>query len=140
MTPQEVEAHNARVIAGRRGVSQVNSAQVRPKREGRVKGAKQTEVDGIKFPSKKEARRYQELKIIQRAEGIRRLRRQITFPLVVKGWPVYEEGYRADFTYYELERGEWFYVVEDTKGHKTETYLNKKRLMKAIYGIEIRES
>lgn len=105
-----------------------------------MKGAQPVEVDGIKFPSKKEARRHQELKILQRAEGIRRLRRQVTFPLVVKGWPVYEEGYRADFTYYELEAGEWFYVVEDTKGHKTEIYENKKRLMKAIYGIEIRES
>jgi hypothetical protein len=58
----------------------------------------------------------------------------------VKGWPAYEEGYRADFTYYELEGGEWFYVVEDSKGHKTEIYENKKRLMKAIYGIEIRET
>lgn len=135
-----IAEHQAKVRAGRRGASTVKSAPVKPKREGRVKGAQATEVDGIKFPSKREARRYQELQILKRAEGIRRLRRQVMFPLVVKGWPVYEEGYRADFTYYELECGEWFFVVEDTKGHKTETYLNKKRLMKAIYGIEIRES
>jgi hypothetical protein len=140
MTIEEARAHQSRVRAGRKGVSAVKPAQVRPKREGRVKGAKQTEVDGIKFPSKGEARRYQELKIAQRAGDIRRLRRQVRFPLVVKGWPVYEEGYRADFTYYELEGGEWAYIVEDKKGHKTEIYLNKKRLMKAIYGIEIRES
>jgi hypothetical protein len=110
------------------------------RKRGRNRGNVPTEVDGIKFPSKKEARRYQELKIVRRAEGIRRLRRQVTFPLVVKGWPVYEEGYRADFTYYELEGGEWFFVVEDCKGHLTETYLNKERLMKAIYGIIIRRS
>lgn len=154
MTEAEVERHNARVRAGRgrstSGVAMaapaVNtatprvSAQVRPKREGRVKGAKATERDGIKFQSKGEADRWQELKLEQRAGVIKRLRRQVTFPLVVKGWPAYEEGYRADFTYYRLKAGEWFYVVEDKKGHKTEIYENKKRLMKAIYGIEIRET
>lgn len=144
MTNAQVEAHNERVRAGRRAAPPsarpTPAPAPKPRREGRVKGAQATEIDGDKFQSKGEGRRYQELKLAQRAGDIRRLRRQVTFPLVVKGWPVYEEGYRADFTYYELEGSAWVYVVEDKKGHKTEIYENKKRLMRAIYGIEIRES
>lgn len=144
MTEAQIEAHQARVRAGRGGgvppAVPTPAPTPKPRREGRVKGAQTTVVDGIKFQSKREANRYRELKIVQRSEGISRLRRQVMFPLVVKGWPVYEEGYRADFTYYELEAGEWFYVVEDMKGMSTEIYKNKKRLMKAIYGIEIRET
>jgi hypothetical protein len=145
-TMEWAEAHNARVRAGRGGgvaPKPESAAQAKqgPKKQGRARGAQPTQVDGINFPSKKEARRYQELKILEQAQSVRRLRRQVTFPLIVKGWPVYEEGYRADFTYYELDTDrDLVFVVEDAKGHKTEIYENKKRLMKAIYGIEIRES
>ena len=46
------------------------------------------------------------------------------------------EKYIADFTY--IENGE--YVVEDTKGKKTSDYKRKRKWMKNILGIEIKES
>ncbi len=48
--------------------------------------------------------------------------------------------YRADFVYEELRKGVWSEVVEDVKGFLTPMYRLKRKLMKAIYGIDIRET
>lgn len=82
-------------------------------------GAKPTTVDGIKFPSRKEARRYQELRLLERAGEITHLERQPVFPIVIRGTQVrYPSGigleYRADFRYFDCRRGRM--VVEDVKG------------------------
>lgn len=93
------------------------------------------EVDGRKFASKKEARRYQDLLLLQRAGEIRDLVCQWRYPLEVYG--VHVGFYVADFVYMERDGTS---VVEDTKGMRTPLYKLKKKLMFAIYGIKIRES
>jgi acyl-CoA thioesterase FadM len=91
-------------------------------------------VDGIKFHSRREAKRFRELRVMVRVGEITGLRLQVSFKLVVNGVLVCR--YRADFVY--VERG--VRVVEDCKGFRTREYEIKKRLMRAVWGIEIRET
>lgn len=102
-------------------------------------GAIKTEVDGLVFASKAEARRYGELRLLERAGKIAGLELQPRYRLVVNG--VLIGTYVGDFRY-EEDTAEPFdpEVVEDVKGVKTPVYRLKKKLMKAIYGIEIRET
>ncbi len=98
--------------------------------------AKKTEVDGITFASKKEASRYRQLKLMERAKAIQDLQMQVKFPLIKKSKYGREIKYIADFTYYDNGQ----LVVEDTKGYRTDVYKLKKRLMAEIYNIEIKET
>ena len=102
---------------------------------------KRTEVDGIKFQSAGEAKRWRELKLLEENGKIKNLRRQVPFRWKVTytvGENKFEETQRyvADFVY--VERGQE--VIEDFKGYRTIAYLKKKKLMKLLYGIEIRET
>ena len=99
-------------------------------------GAKRTEVDGIVFASRSEARRYQELRLLQAAGEISGLELQVKYPLVVNGVKVAD--YVCDFRYYEDE-GDTL-IVEDRKGMRTPVYKLKAKLMRAVHGIEIRET
>lgn len=102
--------------------------------------AKRTTVDGITFASQKEARRYQELKLLERAGKIHSLELQRRYPLKVEGELICT--YVADFVYGESDGTtikSAVRIVEDTKGFQTREYKIKKKLMKAIYGIEIQE-
>jgi hypothetical protein len=76
------------------------------------------------------------LKALERAGRCRNLELQVRFPLEVNGQKICT--YIADFRY-ELERGEglWEHIVEDAKGVETPEFKIKKKLMKAIHGIEI---
>jgi hypothetical protein len=96
-------------------------------------GAIRTEVDGITFASKAEARRYDELKLMLKAGAISRLDIQPRFPLTVNGVTV--GAYVGDFAY--MDNGKL--VVEDVKGVKTPVYRLKAKLVRALYGIEIVE-
>lgn len=109
-----------------------------------------TVVDNIRFDSKLEARRYQELRLLEKAGSITGLRVHPKFALVVTGTlglpPVRVGVYEADFAYWVWDRkGKMMVrreIVEDTKSPVTRrlsTYRMKKLLMKAIYGIEIVE-
>lgn len=93
------------------------------------------EVDGHKFPSKAEARRYGELKVLERANGIANLELQPRFPLIVQGSLVCT--YIGDFSY-ELHGHR---IIEDVKSpaSKTPQYRIKVKLLKALTGIEVRE-
>lgn len=106
--------------------------------------AKRTTVDGETFDSKREAARWCELKLLEKAGQIRRLRRQPEFLLTVQphgGRQVAIVGkYRGDFCYDERYGALWLPVVEDVKGVKTAVYKLKKRIVEAIYGIKIRET
>ena len=93
-----------------------------------------TAVNGITFDSKKEAARYGELKILERAGKIKELKLQVKYDLAVNGLKIC--SYKSDFTYFE----EGQQITEDVKGMKTRVYEIKKKLMKAIHGIEIRET
>lgn len=99
---------------------------------------KPTEVDGVKFPSKKEARRWLDLRLLEKSLGIKDLRRQVPYKLEVNGQFVCH--YKADFVYLERDGVVWSEVVEDVKGYKTPEYRLKKRLMKVCLGITLRET
>lgn len=133
-----------------------------------------TEVDGIKFSSKKEAKRYSELKIMENAGIISDLKLQVKFVLIPAQ---YEESsempklgsnrgvqdkeftctkknkkigctkrksrcvereccYIADFTYLDENNN---FIVEDTKGMRTDVYKIKRKLMLYVHGIKIIE-
>lgn len=92
-------------------------------------------LDGIKFDSKKEARRYKELKLLERAGEIKDLKLQPRYTLQesfkYEGATIRKIEYVADFQYEEKD-GQL--VTEDTKGYRTETYKLKKKLFLKRYG------
>lgn len=94
------------------------------------------EVDGIRFDSKKEARRWGELRLMERASLIADLKRQVRYRLDVNGLHVCD--YIADFTY--LEGSGAGLTVEDVKGVATDVFRLKAKLMKAIHGVEVKLS
>lgn len=115
---------------------------------------KKITINGIKFDSKKEAHRYSELTLMQKAGEISKLQRQVEFELI----PTQREfipyttktgkerlksrvierpvKYIADFVYTD-KNGQM--VVEDTKGIKTKDYIIKRKLMLFKNGIRIKE-
>lgn len=95
-----------------------------------------TVVDGIRFPSKGQAGRYLQLKLRERAGDVLDLRLEVPFILEVNGIRICE--YRADFVY--RCKGAAVDTVEDFKGYATPMFKLKKRLMKAILGIEVLET
>lgn len=116
-------------------------------------GATKCQVNGEVFDSKKEARRWQELRLLEKAGEISDLRRQVKYILIPaqkeykveilkNGSPKRTERvverectYVADFVYEENGKT----IVEDAKGMKTEVYRIKKKLMLYVHGIKIRE-
>lgn len=113
-----------------------------------------TVVNGIEFDSRKEARRYQELLLLQRAGVIQDLKMQVKYILIPAQYETYERygkngqrlkdgqrllekecAYVADFVY--TENG--IEIVEDTKGVKTKDYIIKRKLMLYTHGIRIKE-
>ena len=97
-------------------------------------GAVRTEVDGVVFASRAEARHYDRLKILERAGEITDLELQPRFDLHVNGVNV--GFYKADFRFVDRD-GQT--VVQDVKGVKTPVYRLKKKMLKAEYGIDIQE-
>jgi hypothetical protein len=91
-------------------------------------------VDGVTFASKAEARRYQELKLLERTGVIANLTMQPVFHLVVNGHKIGK--YIADFQYYE----NGIIITEDVKGMKTPVYNLKKKLVKALFDVDILET
>lgn len=111
-------------------------------------------VDCITFDSHREAKRYQELRLLQKAGKITDLELQKRFELIPAQYATYErygkkgqrlkDGQRcvekavfyvADFCY--VQDGEQ--VVEDTKGVRTKDYVIKRKLMRWVHGITVRE-
>ena len=89
-------------------------------------------IDNIKFDSKKEANRYLELKIIEKAGEISNLQLQKSFLLIDKQKDERAVTYKADFVYYDDKKQRW--IAEDVKGYKTKEYIIKRKLFKSIYG------
>lgn len=119
-------------------------------------GSRKVTVDGITFDSKKEAQRYSELRLLEKAGQITNLQRQFKFKLIPtqreESTEVYKAGpqkglpkpgaviekpcfYIADFTYCDGNE----LVAEDTKGFKTKDYIIKRKLMLHVHGIRIKE-
>lgn len=119
-------------------------------------GAEKITVDGQSFASKKEARRFTQLRLLERAGEISDLKTQVKFVLipaqrepdsvgarggVKKGKLIEREcAYIADFTYFD-SKGELH--VEDVKGYKGggayELFKIKRKLMLYVHGIRIIE-
>lgn len=95
-----------------------------------------TIIGDITFDSKREAERYLELQAMEWSGQIYNLERQPVYELIVNGVKVGE--YHGDFKYVDSEGNT---VTEDVKSKvtKTATYRLKKKLVKAIYGVEIKE-
>jgi len=97
------------------------------------------EIDGIRFDSKREAERWCQLKVRERAGEISHLERQPVFKLAIGDRPVlirskgYPNGrqakYVADFAYFDGENR----VVEDAKGHRTRDFILKKAIVEAMF-------
>lgn len=90
-------------------------------------------IDNHRFDSELEAKRYCQLKLLQRAKQISNLRLQVPF-LLQEGFKKNGKTHRkieyiADFVY--EENGQT--VVEDTKGIKTETFKIKQKLFEYKY-------
>lgn len=105
-----------------------------PRKRRNKYGNVRTEVDGIKFHSRKEATRYQVLAEEARLGLIMDLRLQVPFKLEFGGVLICK--YIADFVY--TRDGQ--VVIEDVKGRVTDVYKLKKKMMKIILGIEILET
>ena len=110
-----------------------------------------TTLDGISFDSRKEANRYAELRILEKAGLIQNLQMQVKYVFIPeqretdtlgarggvhKGRLIEKEcAYIADFVYEEDGKT----VVEDTKGFRTKDYIIKRKLMLKVHGIRIKE-
>lgn len=105
-------------------------------------GNKKVVVDGHEFDSQKEARRYKELKLMERAGVIKNLELQPAFELIptirTEHETLRKTVYKADFRYVDTKTDG--VVVEDVKGFKTDVYkLKKKMLLHKYEGIDFRE-
>lgn len=118
------------------------------RRTGQAKyGNRKVTVNGIRFDSQKEARRWQELLLLERADKISDLRRQVRYELIpvqrINGKCVERAVYYiADFVYRD-ENGHL--VVEDVKGYRDPQsagyakFVLKRKLMLWVHHIRIRE-
>lgn len=113
-------------------------------------------VGGDVFDSHKEARRWEQLLLLQKAGRITDLRRQVAYELIPAQYETYErygktgkrlkDGQRllerkvvyiADFCYTDTETGK--NICEDVKGIRTKDYVLKRKLMLAVHGIRLKE-
>lgn len=120
---------------------------------GQKYGNRKVNYNGQTFDSKKEARRYNELLMMEAAGDIADLETQVKFVLIPaqrepdiigkrggrKPGKLLERevAYIADFVYYDTATGEK--MVEDTKGMRTKDYIIKRKLMLYIHGLRIKE-
>lgn len=104
-------------------------------------GNKKTVVDDLTFDSKKEAARWQSLRLLERAGEICKLERQVKYEIIpsvsLDGRKRPATHYIADFRYEDKYGVEY---VEDSKGFKTPDYQLKRKLMKHVHGIEVIET
>ena len=96
-------------------------------------GNRRTVVDGVAFASAAEARRWQELRLLEQAGQISELQRQPRYPLDVARERV--GVYVGDFWYVRKDRP----TIEDVKGVRTPLYRLKAKLVHALYGLTITE-
>lgn len=115
--------------------------------------AKKVEVNGIIFDSKKEAKRYSELLLLEQQGIISNLQRQVKFVLIPCQREQDETGARGGIKKGKVIEREVFYVadfvynipnsanpvVEDVKGFRTKEYILKRKMMLYFHKIKIRE-
>jgi hypothetical protein len=99
-----------------------------------------TELDSIKFHSRKESMRYSQLKLYEKGGLITDLRLQVPYELipklVINGKTERAIKYIADFVYFDtVHKVE---ICEDVKGMITDVFKLKYRLMFQIHNIQIK--
>lgn len=106
-------------------------------------------MDGINFDSKREANRYKDLQLLERAGEISGIELQPVYPLTILIDGAYRDvkirsakrpngtrcKYTADFRYQCLRTGRQ--VVEDVKGRDTDASRLRRAVVECIYGIKI---
>jgi hypothetical protein len=101
------------------------------------------------YASIKESKRAFQLKLMQEAGQIRNLREQVSFLLIPKQEGERACSYVADFVYEEWSNFQsgpgsftatWRPITEDCKGMRTDIYRLKRKLMKFVHGITVRET
>ena len=109
-----------------------------PKKRGKY-NAQPTDVCGMRFASKKEAARWNTLKLLQTAKKIKTLERQVRYSLDVEGRHICD--YIADFSYWD--RVKECAIIEDVKGMRRgaayDLFRLKARLFAALFKIEVTE-
>ena len=108
--------------------------------KARKYGNEKVVVDGITFDSKREARRYRDLSLMQQAGAISDLQLQVRIPLVVGGVEIKTptgrvRHYVADFTYTDTDGST---IIEDSKGFATKEFKLKRDILAAM-GLTVRE-
>ncbi len=150
MTPEEFQAAQDRINAI--WAARVNSVRsIEPGQVFKVTktagkrnlyGAQKVEIDGIKFDSQAEGKRYIQLKALEKAGEIVDLRIQVEFQILPaqdkfgkKERPV---KYVCDFSYRDRNG---VHVVEDVKSAPTKTreYIIKRKMLLFFHGIIVRE-
>jgi len=138
-TPEDVIKHNNRI----KGLSNkvIPSQEEKPKKVSKYRNEK-VEINGVKYDSKKEAKKAEELEYLEKAGKIKNLERQKKFVLQegfrINGHKIREIAYIADFVYEEDGK----LVVVDVKSpitRKNPVYKLKKKMMMYVHGIEIKE-
>lgn len=117
-----------------------------PRKRQSKYGNQKIEFDGHMFDSKLEARRYSELKLLEKAGEIKELELQKAFVIQPsffddKGKRQTAIKYIADFVYWEKREAGWKYIIEDVKSPATKkdrVYKLKKKMM-AYNGYVISE-
>ena len=100
--------------------------------------SKPVEIDGHKFPSKAEAKRYGQLKLSQSGGQIRALKVHPRLPMVINGKKIGRGWIELDFSYEEIRDGAWRPVYEDAKGGvDTSLARHRRKVAEAINGITI---
>lgn len=137
----DVIRHNQRIKSQAKKNTTVEIKLAKDKPRAKY-GNEKIEVDGIKYDSKKEAKRADELKRLEEAGAIKNLERQKKYVLQPSfkflGKTIRDISYVADFVYEEDGR----LVVEDVKSpitRKNPVYRLKKKMMMYVHQIEIRE-
>ena len=94
-------------------------------------GAIKTTVDGLTFPSKREANRYALLRILEKGGKIQNLEVQPTYDIAINGTHVCKV--KLDFRYFDIDRNR--IVIEDSKGMDNPLSRLKRKLVEAAHGI-----
>jgi hypothetical protein len=101
-------------------------------------------IDGIRFDSIREAKRWQELLLLARVGKITQLERQVVYELAPKVKLLGDKRTRPavrmviDFRYWDKETGEM--VLEDAKGDIDPVWRLKQHLLKTVHGLDVRKS
>lgn len=112
--------------------SSTGSLRKFPKRKNKYNNLL-TEYNGVKYHSRLEAKYAALLDIRQKAKEVENIKRQERFPLEVNGEKI--GTYVADFSFFDKVKK--VNRVVDIKGVETDLFKIKKKLMKAVHGIDV---